>query len=126
MRRTLRSFHCSMPPQAQVARLHYKPLRCYTVILWQDFVKNMNLDGLILNMHGAAVLEDGSHLDSTMLERIRKEFSKIPIFITVDLHAYITENLVKSCDAILAWNTYPHRDMFDIGKKAVEASFKNN
>ncbi|MBT7205371.1 MAG: hypothetical protein HN867_18075, partial [Deltaproteobacteria bacterium] len=40
--------------------------------------QNMNLEGLILNMHGAAVLEDGSHLDSAMLERIREELCKIP------------------------------------------------
>ena len=71
-------------------------------------------------MHGAAVLEDGSHLESIVLERIKEELSKIPIFITVDLHAYITENLVRSCDAILAGNTYLYRDMFDIGKKAAK------
>jgi len=92
--------------------------------LYSDLIaslrQNMDLEGLILNMHGAAVLENGSHLDSAMLERIREELCKIPIFITVDLHAYITENLVRSCDAILAWNTYPHRDMFDIGKKAAK------
>ena len=39
--------------------------------LYDDLVArlehNMDLDGLILNMHGAAVLEDGSHLDSICL-----------------------------------------------------------
>ena len=92
--------------------------------LYDDLVArlqhNMDLDGLILNMHGAAVLEDGSHLDSICLERIREKLCKIPIFVTVDLHAYITEMLVKTSDAILAWNTYPHRDMFEIGKKAAK------
>jgi microcystin degradation protein MlrC len=82
--------------------------------------KNKDLDGLILNMHGAAILEDGAHLDSIFLERIRERLCDTPVFITVDLHAYITEKLVKSSDVIIAWNTYPHRDMFDIGKKTAK------
>jgi microcystin degradation protein MlrC len=80
--------------------------------------KHSEVDGLILNMHGAAVLQDGTHLDSLVTNKIRKELKGKYLFITVDLHAYISESLVRSCDAILAWNTYPHSDMYQIGKKA--------
>ena len=74
MRRTPRSFHCSMPPRAggKITSETFEELYSDLVArLW----KNMNLDGLILNMHGAAVLE----MDHTwiLLLRIREELCKI-------------------------------------------------
>nr|ADI19153.1 uncharacterized conserved protein [uncultured delta proteobacterium HF0130_05G09] len=82
--------------------------------------KNDDIDALILNMHGAAILEDRKHLDNEFLEIIKNLRKDIPIILTVDLHAYIHKNLLKNCDAILAWETYPHNDSYTTGRRAIK------
>ena len=40
---------------------------------------------------------------------------------TLDLHAHITDALLTSTDALLAWETYPHVDAFETGERGARA-----
>ena len=76
-------------------------------------------DGILLGLHGAMVpdfCEDG---EGEMLRRIRAVAGeKMPIAITLDPHANVSRQMCELADIIFSFNTYPHVDMRDIGRRA--------
>lgn len=75
-------------------------------------------DALFLELHGAMVtqsLEDG---DGPLLQRLRKMFPDLPIALSLDFHANVTEAMVTSPTSIVAYKTFPHLDMKETGIKA--------
>ena len=56
--------------------------------------KEKKLDGILLALHGACVAENCDSVDSYLIERLRKIVGKkLPIIITLDLHANITKSM---------------------------------
>ncbi len=83
------------------------------------------VDGVIAPMHGAAAVERTEHLDGDLdgdlLEAIRQTIGPdIPLVATLDLHAHVTEKMVRNANALLAWETYPHRDSFTTGARGAQ------
>jgi microcystin degradation protein MlrC len=76
-------------------------------------------DAVFLDLHGAMVVEgrtdDG---EGTLLERIRAIAPKVPIAVSLDLHANVTDRLVRNCDVIAGYKTYPHVDQYESGQVA--------
>ncbi len=77
-------------------------------------------DGILLDLHGAMVtasLEDG---EGELLSRIRRVIGpELPIVVTLDLHANVTEAMVEHASAIAVYRTYPHVDMQRTAARAV-------
>jgi len=72
--------------------------------------------GVLLPLHGAAVVEDIGDLEGDLLGSVRQVVGEeIPIAATLDLHAHVSAAMVRSADALVAWETYPHRDAFGTG-----------
>jgi microcystin degradation protein MlrC len=80
---------------------------------------NGELDGILLALHGAMVpdfCEDG---EGELLRRIRQVVDRsIPIAITLDLHANVTDEMIELADIIISYKTYPHIDMRQIARQA--------
>ena len=76
-------------------------------------------DAVFLDLHGAMVVEgrtdDG---EGTLLARIREISPGIPIAVSLDLHANVTDRMVRNCNAIAGYKTYPHVDGYDAGHLA--------
>jgi microcystin degradation protein MlrC len=73
-------------------------------------------DGVLLALHGAADVEGIGDQEGDLLAAIREIVTpKTPVVATLDLHAHVTEAMVDHADALLAWETYPHRDSFSTG-----------
>lgn len=76
-------------------------------------------DAVFLDLHGAMVVEgrteDG---EGTLLERIRAIAPHLPIAVSLDLHANVTERMVRNCTVIAGYKTYPHVDLYDAGHLA--------
>ncbi|MBK8021834.1 MAG: M81 family metallopeptidase [Chloroflexi bacterium] len=69
------------------------------------------VDGLLLALHGAMVSENYSDGDGEILRRVRDVMgSELPIVVTHDLHANVSEQLVRNCTALVVYKTYPHLD----------------
>lgn len=69
------------------------------------------LDGLLIAPHGAMVAESEPDADGAWVARVRARVGPdCPIIATLDLHANLSERLVASTDAILAYRTNPHLD----------------
>src|SRR5258706_1068485 len=76
-------------------------------------------DAVLLDLHGAMVVanrtDDG---EGTLLEKIRAVAPRPPIAVSLDLHANVTERMVRNCDVIPGYKTYPHVDQYESGQLA--------
>jgi microcystin degradation protein MlrC len=76
-------------------------------------------DAVMLDLHGAMVVEgrtdDG---EGTLLERIRAVAPRTPVAVSLDLHANLTDRMVRNCSVIAGYKTYPHVDQYEAGQLA--------
>jgi microcystin degradation protein MlrC len=67
---------------------------------------------VILALHGAMVAEGYDDCEGDILARIRAVVGdKVPIGAELDLHCHITDVMVKSATALVAYKEYPHVDI---------------
>ncbi|MBB4662995.1 M81 family metallopeptidase [Conexibacter arvalis] len=77
------------------------------------------VDGVLVNLHGAMVCEGAEDMEAETLARIRARFgAAVPIAAVLDLHANPSARAVALCDAIVGYRTYPHVDMRECGEEA--------
>src|SRR5260221_3678827 len=74
-------------------------------------------DAIMLDLHGAMVAETTPDGEGTLLERIRAIARGLPIAVTCDLHANLSDKMVQNCTALIGYKTYPHVDMYAVGKQ---------
>lgn len=76
------------------------------------------LDGVLLALHGSASAEGAGDLEGDLLAAIRELVGAVlPVVATLDLHAHVTAEMVGAADALVAWETYPHRDAYETGSR---------
>jgi len=76
-------------------------------------------DAVYLDLHGAMVARHVDDGEGELLARIRaKVGAAVPVVASLDLHANVTERMLSSADALVAYRTYPHVDMAETGARA--------
>ncbi len=79
------------------------------------------LDGALLDLHGAMVVEGIDDGDADVIEAVRGVLGpERPIVVTFDLHGNHTPRRVAAANAIVGFDTYPHVDMHERGREAAE------
>lgn len=79
------------------------------------------LDGILLDLHGAMVAENAPDAEGTLLKEVRETVGEnIPIVAVLDIHGNITDLKVEMADALLGYRTNPHIDLYERGKKAAQ------
>ena len=79
------------------------------------------IDGILLSLHGATLSDSSDDVCGDILETIRRDIGEmIPISIACDLHANITERMLRAADILCGYQTYPHVDFSGTGKRAAE------
>ena len=77
------------------------------------------LDGIYLDLHGAAVAEQAADSEGELLGRLRAIVGPdLPIIASLDLHANVTHRMLREADALVSYRTYPHVDMAATGELA--------
>ena len=76
------------------------------------------IDGVLLELHGAMVAENAHDGDAEILRRVREVVGSLPIVAVLDLHANISQGMVALADALIGYDTYPHIDMYERGLEA--------
>ncbi|MBV8119210.1 MAG: M81 family metallopeptidase, partial [Alphaproteobacteria bacterium] len=72
--------------------------------------------------HGAALTTEEDDPDGLLFERVREIVGPgVPIAATLDLHANVSERMVRSIDAFIGYRTNPHLDMRERGAEAASA-----
>ncbi len=78
-----------------------------------------NLDAVYLDLHGAMVVESFEDGEGELLRRVRAVIGPdMPLVISLDLHANLTDAMIEQSDAITVFRTYPHLDMAQTGARA--------
>tara|TARA_Y100000588_G_scaffold9520_1_gene10658 strand:+ start:217 stop:1710 length:1494 start_codon:yes stop_codon:yes gene_type:complete len=78
-----------------------------------------SLDGIYLDLHGAMVTESHEDGEGELLYRIREIVEvHLPIVVSVDLHANITDRMVSLASSFCVFRTYPHIDMAETGARS--------
>jgi len=79
----------------------------------------MPLDGLLIALHGALLVEDEPDGDGEILERLRGVLgASIPIGVTLDLHGHITTRMLLPNCFLIGYQEFPHTDMYETGERA--------
>src|SRR5665213_2527725 len=83
-----------------------------------------SLDGLYLDLHGAAMVDSFPDAEGELLRRIRAIIGPtLPLAISLDPHANLTEPMVELTDVVVPFRTYPHVDMKEAGARAARLLF---
>ncbi|MBM86163.1 MAG: microcystin degradation protein MlrC [Rhodospirillaceae bacterium] len=77
----------------------------------------VGVDAALLDLHGAMVSEVTDDGEGTLLEAIRAIAPDLPIAVTYDLHTNLTQKMVDNCTCLIGYKTYPHIDMYEVGKQ---------
>jgi microcystin degradation protein MlrC len=83
--------------------------------------REMPVDAVYLDLHGAMVTEDFEDGEGEVLRRIRAAVGPdVPIVISLDYHANVTPQMVECTDGMVAYYTYPHVDREETGRRAAK------
>jgi microcystin degradation protein MlrC len=77
------------------------------------------LDGIYLDLHGAAMADSFPDMEGELLRRVRRIVGAVPVTASLDPHANLTARMVEESDALAPYRTYPHVDMRDAGARAM-------
>jgi microcystin degradation protein MlrC len=84
-------------------------------------INQHQFDGILLGLHGAMDLDFCEDGEGELLRRIRSVVGEgMPIAITLDPHANVSNQMCALADIIVSFKTYPHIDMRDTGRQAGE------
>jgi microcystin degradation protein MlrC len=92
-----------------------------TGMMLDGLVQAGSLDGILVAPHGATVCESIRDADGHWLSRLRAQVGEqIPIIGTLDAHANLSQLMVDSTNALIAYRTNPHLDQRDRGIEAAQ------
>ncbi|KAG0736467.1 hypothetical protein G6F24_018334 [Rhizopus arrhizus] len=77
-----------------------------SAMILQGLSAAMPLDGVYLDLHGAMVTEHLDDGEGELLKRVRELVGpQVPVGASLDLHANVTERMLKEADALIAYRT---------------------
>jgi microcystin degradation protein MlrC len=89
--------------------------------LEQRLRASLPVDGVFLSLHGGAIGEKEGDPEGVILERVRAIVGKdVPVIATLDLHANVSDRMVRNCDVLVAYRTNPHVDMAARGAESAD------
>jgi microcystin degradation protein MlrC len=78
-------------------------------------------DAILLALHGAMVCEHTDDGEGELLAAIRDLVGDtVPIAVTLDLHANVTDRMADLSDALVIYRTYPHIDQYEVATQTAE------
>jgi len=90
-------------------------------VLRHEQAARESIDGVLLDQHGAMVVEGIDDADGDFLEAVRGVVGPdVPVIVTFDLHGNHSERRVQAATAVIGFDTYPHIDMAERGREAAD------
>jgi microcystin degradation protein MlrC len=86
-----------------------------------DLARGGPWTGVLLDLHGAMVPEGLDDGEGDLIAAVRTAVGPgVPIAVTLDFHANLSEAMVRGADLLHGYKTYPHVDMAERGFEATE------
>lgn len=81
----------------------------------------MPVDGALLDLHGAMVVEDLEDGEGDLLAAVRQILGpNRPILATLDLHCNLTQRMIDCADVLIPCDENPHTDLAERGREAAD------
>ena len=97
-----------------------KSLKMLINLLERNLKTEQAIDAYVCCLHGAMIDESGNSADLQILRFLRKFVGdSIPIALSLDLHANISEDFLESATVISGYKTNPHIDLSETGRRVV-------
>ena len=107
----------SAPPSGPVESDAFESMCASIVALAQQ------VDGLLLDLHGAMVTREFEDGEGELLRRIQSCLPGLPVCVSLDMHANVTPLLLANCAVLTGYHTYPHIDMDSTAQRAARIFF---
>ncbi|WP_161784779.1 M81 family metallopeptidase [Rhizobium sp. YS-1r] len=84
-----------------------------------DEIERLQPDAVVLDLHGAGATTRLADLEGDLLFRLRALVGPaVPVGIGLDLHAHLTDAMLRNTDVCIACKENPHSDVVECGAKA--------
>jgi len=104
---------CAATPSAHVTEDAFERI---SEMMLAGLERELPVDGVYLDLHGAMVCEHLQDGEGELLKRLRALVGDdLPVAVSLDLHANITEAMVSNATVLDVFRTYPHVDMGETG-----------
>jgi microcystin degradation protein MlrC len=78
------------------------------------------LDALALDLHGGGVAEEAEDLEADLGRAVRRLVGPdLPVVVTLDLHANVSDAMADVFDVMIGYHLYPHTDQWERGDEAM-------
>ena len=107
---------CSADAPSYVTEDAYERI---AAMICDDLAAQGPFDAVYLDLHGAMVVEHHEDGEGEVLRRVRAVVGDhIPVVVSLDLHANVTEAMVAHATSLSIFRTYPHIDVEATGARA--------
>ena len=87
--------------------------------LLETYDANVPVDGVFLELHGATDMVGSGDVCGYILETVRNHIGDDVVLVhSADMHANISDRMIAFANASAAYQTYPHTDLFETGRRA--------
>ena len=92
--------------------------------LLKGIEKAGQIDGVLLELHGAMVAEGIPDGEGHILAAVRDLVGDLPVVAQLDIHSNVSEQMVEMADALAGRETYPEIDMAPRGRECADIMAK--
>ncbi|WP_370304420.1 M81 family metallopeptidase [Pseudooceanicola sp.] len=91
-------------------------------IIAEGITAALPLDGVYLSLHGAMICATEKDPEGGVIQAVRQRLGdpSIPIAVSLDLHAHVTQRMADMAQIIVGYETYPHVDAYRTGACAAD------
>ena len=108
--------YASTQPSGTIARDAYDAFKDEIL---DGFAEAGHVDGVVLLLHGAGVVEGIHDLEADLASAVRDVVGDVPMAASFDLHGNVTQAMADSLNGIFACRHYPHVDLHERARDAV-------
>lgn len=90
-------------------------------LAFENAARFEQFDAVCLELHGATTSRSIDDTEGELLKRLRQIVGpNLPISVALDLHAYVTLEMVAAASILTGYRTTPHADMPETGERAMQ------
>jgi microcystin degradation protein MlrC len=88
--------------------------------IWREGLEALRgqVDGVYAVLHGAGLTESLDDPEGALQGLVREVLGDVPFVCSYDLHANVSDAMVRDCDAFVGYRTNPHLDMRERGAES--------
>lgn len=108
-------------PNGIIEKALYEELKTYIL---QEMGKASDVDAITLSLHGSMRVDGIGEAEGDLIEAVRQLFPSIPLVSSLDMHATVTESMIRNADAFVGYKQAPHTDCYETGAHAARLTIE--